>query len=62
MKIKKIMIDKHKISSYLTYLDQQGWSELIDERWKKDVYNELKNEFPDMSNEEWNYMCEFLFW
>ena len=56
------MIDKHKISTYLTYLDQQGWSELIDERWKKDVYNELKNKFPDMSNEEWNYMCEFLFW
>ena len=56
------MIDKHKISAYLTYLDQQGWSELIDERWKKDVYNELKNKFTDMSNEEWTYMCEFLFW
>ena len=61
MKIKKIMIDKNKIGAYLTYLDQQGWSELIDERWKKDVHNELKNKFPDMSNEEWNYICEFLF-
>ena len=35
----------------LLYLEQQGWSDLIDSRWEKDVIEELTNKFPDVSDD-----------
>ena len=35
----------------LLYLEEQGWSELIDSRWEKDVIEELTNKFPYVSDD-----------
>ena len=49
------------ISKYLRYLDEAGWSELIDDWWKDEVYNELIAHFPAMTSEEWNQIESVIF-
>ena len=39
------------IKDCLLYLEQQGWSDLIDSRWEQKVIEELKNKFPDVSDD-----------
>ena len=34
----------------LLHLEEKGWSELIDARWKQLVIEELTNEFPDITD------------
>lgn len=34
----------------LLYLEEKGWSELIDARWKQLVTKELTNEFPNITD------------
>lgn len=46
------MVDRHeKIKEILEYLDDSGWSELIDSRWKDDVIRDIKLKFPDVNEE-----------
>jgi hypothetical protein len=40
------------ISKYLLFLQTEGWSDLIDERWKEDVRKTLIERFPEMTGEE----------
>ena len=42
------------ISKYLRFLENDGWSGLIDERWKEVVRKTLAERFPEMTGEEWN--------
>ena len=49
------------ISRYLRYLQKAGWSDLIDERWKDRVYDELIQRFPNMSDDEWKRIEKVLF-
>lgn len=39
------------ISEILHYLTDIGWTELIDSRWKDDVILNIKQEFPNVSDE-----------
>ena len=55
------MSDRLDISKYLRYLDGAGWSELIDDRWKAAVYNELIAQFPSMTSEDWNQIESVIF-
>lgn len=48
------------IGKYLTYLDASGWSELIDERWKGDVVSQLKNAFPEITQDEIDELCSVV--
>ncbi|MBR1666814.1 MAG: hypothetical protein IJ693_00900 [Bacteroidaceae bacterium] len=50
------MEPRKKIGKYLRYLDKEGWSELIDSRWKGEVKSMLKEKFPDMTEDEWDDM------
>ena len=50
------------ISKYLNYLEEAGWSELICIQWKEKVHQELLSQYPDMTEEEWNLICEVVFW
>jgi len=50
------------IQKYLQFLDDEGWSELIDERWKNEVKQLLTLKFPEMTLEEWNEIVDVLFW
>ena len=40
-----------EVNKCLRYLDNAGWSDLIDSRWEQDVVNELKHNFPNISDE-----------
>lgn len=40
------------ISKYLRFLEKEGWSDLIDERWKVDVRKSLIYHFPDMTTKD----------
>ena len=50
------------IQKYLQFLDEEGWSELIDERWKNEVKQLLTLKFPEMTLEEWNEIVDVVFW
>ena len=50
------------IRKYLQFLDDDGWSELIDERWKNEVKQLLVSQFPEMTKEEWNEIARVVFW
>ena len=49
------------ICKYLKFLDDKGWSELIDERWKDEVKQQLTSRFPEMKVEEWNEIADVVF-
>ena len=40
-----------EVNKCLRYLDNAGWSDLIDSRWEEDVVKELKHNFPNISDE-----------
>ena len=40
-----------EVNKCLRYLDNAGWSDLIDSRWEDDVVKELKHNFPNVSDE-----------
>lgn len=40
--------DKIDIRKYLLHLDDEGWSELIDSRWEKEVKQTLLTRFPQI--------------
>jgi len=50
------------IRKYLQFLDNEGWSELIDERWKNEVKQLLTSRFSEMTLEEWNEIATVVFW
>jgi len=49
------------ISKYLQILDDEGWSELIDSRWKEEVKLTLTSHFPNMTDEEWDVIVDVSF-
>ena len=49
------------ISKYLHFLEKEGWSDLIDERWKEDVRKSLIDHFPGMTGGEWNRIETVIF-
>lgn len=39
------------VSNCLSYLEDAGWSDLIDSRWEDKVVEELRTQFPDITDE-----------
>lgn len=37
-----------QVAKCLEYLDEAGWTELIDSRFEEDVVKDLKTKFPDL--------------
>lgn len=52
------MINYDLVSKALTLLENKGWSDLIDKRWRKDITNTLKNKFPDMDKETLEHVLD----
>ena len=50
----KIMCNKDIIREGLLCLQEQGWSDLIDSRWRDDVIKEIKTRLPNISDEDLN--------
>ena len=52
-----IMYTKQQI---LQFLENKGWSEIIDSRWESKVKSEILQEFPDIDNELLNYILNLV--
>lgn len=50
------------IRKYLQFLDDEGWSELIDGRWKNEVKQLLTSKFAEMTKGEWDEIAHVVFW
>ena len=51
------------VRTYLRFLhEEDGWSDLIDERWKDEVSEKLKKRFPKMTEEEWKVLADLVFY
>ena len=51
---------KDNVRNCLLLLEEKGWSELIDSRWKKDVIKEIKNKFPNIPDEDLNEVLNLV--
>lgn len=57
------MVDRHeKIKEILEYLDDSGWSELIDPRWERNLKSEIKKAFPNIDKATLNYVLNLVLW
>ena len=56
------MKERLDIRKYLIYLEEDGWSEMIDSRWKEEVRETLAAKFPDMTYDEWCQISDVVFW
>lgn len=54
------LIDKQLSSQVLKYLENIGWSELIDDRWKDEVIEIIKTNFPQINEETLNYILKII--
>ena len=46
------IVYRDKVRDYLIHLDELGWSELIDSRWKEDITNIIKAYDPNVRQED----------
>lgn len=51
-------IDYDLVSQALIYLEESGWSELIDERWKNDVIDNIREKFPNIDKNTLNCVLD----
>ena len=52
--------DKQLSSQVLKYLEDIGWSELIDDRWKDEVIEIIKTKFPQINEETLNHILKLI--
>ena len=52
-----IMVDYDMVSKALMFLQNNGWSDLIDRKWKKEVEKQLKENF-DMDKETLKHVLD----
>ena len=46
------IVYRDKVREYMLHLDELGWSELIDSRWKDDITNIIKEYDPNVRQED----------
>jgi predicted nucleic acid-binding Zn-ribbon protein len=54
--------DKSKVGEYLRMLDDAGWSELIDERWRDAVKSAILDYDSSASKADIDYVLELVIW
>lgn len=47
-----VVVHVDKVRDYMIHLDELGWSELIDSRWKEDITNIIKEYDPNVRQED----------
>lgn len=51
---------KPTIQEVLKYLEQEGWTELIDSRWERQVIREIRSGFPDIDQKTLEYILNLV--
>ena len=54
-------MERNRIAEGFKLLENKGWSDLIDKKWKKDVIKELQ-EVEGITEEEINEILEIVLW
>lgn len=54
------MCNKDIVREGLLYLQEQGWSDLIDSRWRDDVIKEIKTCIPNISDTDLNEILDLV--
>lgn len=52
LQTKHRIVYRDKVREYILHLDELGWSELIDSRWKDDITNIIKEYDPNVRQED----------
>ena len=60
LRIFKIMCNKDIVKEGLLCLQEQGWSDLIDSRWRDEVIYEIKSRIPNISDEDLNEILNLV--
>ena len=59
-KLKNFMCNRDVVREGLLCLQEEGWSDLIDSRWKDDVIKEIKGRLPNISDEDLNEILNLV--
>lgn len=54
------MFNKSLIRDVLIYLETQGWTEIIDERWESKVTENILKGFPNIDKDTLNYVLNLI--
>ena len=54
-------MERNRIAEGFKLLENKGWTDLIDKKWKNDVIKELQ-EVEGITNEEINEILETVLW
>lgn len=54
------MRDKSLVGNILIYLEIQGWTEIIDERWESKVKEDILKGFPNIDKDTLNYVLNLI--
>lgn len=55
-----ISMKKSLVRDILLYLENKGWTEIIDERWESQVKEEILQGFPDIDQDTLNYVLNLI--
>jgi hypothetical protein len=55
-----VTMNKDIVREGLLCLQEEGWSDLIDSRWKDDVIKEIKGRIPNISDEDINEILKLV--
>ena len=50
------------VKDVLEFLDESGWSELIDSRWERELTKEIFNKFPNITQEVLDKTLKIVIW
>jgi len=56
------MIDFDLLSKALRLLQDRGWSDLIDKKYKNEVVDTIKQEFPEINKETMDEVLNCVLW
>ena len=51
---------KPTVQEVLKYLEDAGWTELIDSRWERQVIKEIQSGFPDIDKDTLEYVLNLV--
>lgn len=54
------MKNKSLIRDILLYLENKGWTEIIDARWESQVKEEILSGFPNIDQDTLNYVLNLI--
>ena len=54
------MVNKQLVSDVLIYLEDEGWSELIDKRWEIEVKTEILKKYPRIDEDTLKYVLKLV--